>query len=190
MIEDPLYLPKTTPVYMIGDFKNMQVYETSKHVEKEWNKFGYKVTRYKLLPHTQYDFFPSVVNQFNSLNSNIKKINFISHVALWKKLRKFKKPSIIINYDNHLIKDIPVKHFKDPFFYLMRSNSLVGDPNHPHFNLDKFNNYFLQPRTCHLLYDRICKEQNSLESIEQFIYNITSERYKPHEQTYTFKYVL
>lgn len=190
MIEDPLYLSKDTPIFMVGDWQNMQVYHMSKEVEKEWNKFGYTVTRYKQIPFTRYDFFPYVNKIFDGLENNQDKITFISHIALWKKIRKMKKGAIIINYDTCIMRDIPLDATDKPFFYTNKPNAL--NPNDVKF----VNSYFLQPRTAHLMYKKLCDvdlRYNVIRSMEEFIFRfILSNGWlvEYDSPSYTFKYVL
>ena len=197
MIEDPLYLPKDTPIFMVGDWQNMQVYQTSKEVEKEWNKFGYTITRYKQIPFTRYDFFPYVNKIFDGLKNNQDKITFISHIALWKKIRKMKKGAIIINYDACIMKDIPLTVADKPFLYTHVNRSRPQKANNiKYMYAEHSNSYFLQPRTAHLLYKKLCDvdlRYNVIRSMEEFIFrfiNFNGWHVEYEDPSYTFKYVL
>ena len=185
MIEDPLYLPKDTPVFMIGDLTNMKAYELSMICQKEWEKFGYKVTHVPNMRRKQYDFFEQIQHIYDGMNSGLNRLQLLSHIALWKKMRKRNKPCIIVDYQTFLIKDIKRSVLDLPFKY---TNVDLRQPN----GLPISTSYFIQPRTCHILYNSVMNYNGQFSSVGAFIGRMALENkwVSNEEEKNTIKYVL
>ena len=185
MIEDPLYLDKKTPVYMIGDLTNMLMYEHSIICKVEWEKFGYNVNHVVNLGKRQYDFFNQVENIYDDIESGFERIHFLSHIALWKKLRKKSTGSIITDHQSFIVRDLPRSVNELPFKFT--ESTIIRDNK---FSVSK--SYFIQPKTCHILYDKIMNYNGPFFTIGEFISRVAIENnwVSNNEQTYTIKHVL
>lgn len=192
MIEDPLYLPKDTPVYMIGNMSEMAVYETAKECKKEWEKFGYQPKLVPQLLPKEYDFFPSIKKHYDRLKDfNSRRINLLSTIALWKKHRRRNQSIIIANYDSYILRDIPVKHKDDSFLYLSSSWKVSQGSN----DVSSISAYYLNPRMCAILYKHIVDEQHpEFTHVETFTYRLIRDNdiVNVDEKTdpFTIKYIL
>ena len=103
-----------------------------------------------------------------------------------------KKGAIIINYDTCIMKDIPLDVVDKPFFYTHLTQTNPQKPD----NIKYTNSYFLQPRTAHLMYKKLCDidlRYNVIRSVEEFIFrfiNFNGWFVENEDPAYTFKYVL
>lgn len=178
---------------MVGDHTNVVMYEKFKKCKESWEKYGYSITPYKPLRLNEYDFW----NEFNTkinINSLQREdlILYVSIVALFKKLRKSKKPAIVINYDQFLYNDIPRNMESKQFFNL--SYNKRQDTAMYRSRMAKMNGFYIHPRPCHILYDRIMSSSH-IENLYDLIYRTAiEEKWLTHEEAkfngYTIKYTL
>lgn len=168
MIEDPLYLPKDTPVYMIGNTTNVVQYEMARECKKQWETYGYNVTQVPYLANTDYDFFDAVshlVYQIPIEYSDYRR-QALAIIAIWKKQRRRGKSCLIVGYDSYLVRDIPLIKKDSEFLYLTNYRKLVDVNKVTAANLTKsynINSFYLSPKTCHILYNDVCNASEDLK---------------------------
>lgn len=163
MIEDPLYLDKNTKVFMIGDYGELDHFETSNETFKSWKVFGYDITRYDVnnCLNSKLDFKFNLPHNFEG--KRFAKSEAYAVAAILKKMRRKDERYIIVNKDANILKDIPKYLEKESFFPFF-------DPGIRNFDKSRCLGLMLDRKSSRILFKELVN--NNMEYYYPSIYHM------------------
>jgi len=153
MIEDPLYLPKDTMVFIMCDANSdLQMLNLS-HIKKSLEIFGYNFTVQYVndLPMVLRKMSPEDIQKEMGFYLDIpaseigttQLFKWYSYLSILRKARILKKHFMVLFADVSNFKDDVEKHYKDePISYIHNGHKLIMDHHSANKILNRFNTSF------------------------------------------------